>query len=192
MNNIAVELIEIPLNPDLQQLFHEKRISDIHLRLLLIICDQENKIFDPWNLEPHRINIIIIENLFPQIVLDADLKSIPRDKIAEFAAVGHIFSYLLLIRPNISDIEVLNPPDDGYDFLFKENGEWKKLEISGVNSDQKNTFSKRISEKRNKFKDKEFTPPAPTEELIGIVDFHHLRYTLWDILQSLNYKNRGS
>ncbi len=169
-------------------MFLNKKISDIHLRFLILICDKKNRTFQPWNQHPPNIiQISIIPDFYNEELLNSDKNSIPRDKIAEFAAVGHIFCYILKIRPDISDIEVLNPPDEGFDFIFNEKGSWKKVEISGVNSNKDNTFKQRISTKRIKFANRSFKPPIPTEQLIGIVDFNFMRYTFWDISQSQNY-----
>lgn len=189
---LIVVLIDINLNESLKDFFLRKKISEEYLKFLTIICNCETKEFKPWNIEPHIIRLSFQTNLFDEEILDADRNSIPRNDITEYAAVGHIFCYLFRIRPKITNLEVLNPPNAGYDFICEENNSLIKIEISGVNSDRTQEFASRISEKRNKFRNNQFNIPPVKERLIGVVDFTYLRYTFWDIFRHLNYKRRRS
>jgi len=176
--------IRFDINDNLINEFLGRFITEEFIRKL--VCITENKsnphIFKNSRNQPpfnFTLEINIQNNLFSIKQLKADRNSLDPDDITEKAAVGVIISFFLTIRPNISNINVILK-NGGYDYVWYENGKRIKIEVSGVNTSNRNAFYGRIYEKNRKFKKKIYAPRG-AEEFIGIVDFYFYKYRIWKI-----------
>jgi len=177
------KIISIRIDKDLIQLFLSKNLTDEFIRkFYLIMKEKDNPSeFLHKNKPPFDRDVLVEsqKDLFKEKYLKVDKNSLEMEDIIEKAAIGFTFASFFKLRSNISEIEVLLR-GNGYDYKWKENDLKIKLEISGVHKKDKQTFNKRVYEKKKKFSKKKFEPLA-NEELISVVDFYHLRYKLWNI-----------
>jgi len=174
--------ISIYIDNKLIDMFLSKLLTEEFIRKLYLIMNEKDNPseFIHKNQVPFDKNVIVYleKDLFKEKIILADKNSLEMEDIIEKAAIGFTFAFFLNLRPSITEIEVLLR-GDGYDYKWKENGLNIKLEISGVNKENTQTFNKRIYEKRKKFNNRTFRSSS-NEELICIVDFCHLRYKLWN------------
>ncbi len=173
----------IEIKKPLVETFFKKKISEEFIKKLIItIKDKKFPIFfrdHNNNIKYHDIKLECNLNLYSQEILEIILNSIPKDDITEYAAVGFILAYIILLHPIISEINVYNR-GEGLDYHWREKGNLIKLEISGCNTENKQIFYNRIWQKKTKFKSRYYGEPA-YERLIGIVDFYYARYKLMSI-----------
>ena len=160
-----------------------KYITEDFLRnLMCIIRDKTFPIifrdYDKNIIHPN-IKLECDQRLYSEKILDLMINSIPKDHITEFGAVALILSYIILREPSIYRIDVYNK-GQGLDYHWRKDGNLYKLEISGCNVKNRNTFHSRIWQKKNKLQSRYYGEPAD-ERLIGIVDFFYERYKLWKI-----------
>ena len=176
-------ICKIEINNNLILTYIQRKITDETLRKLVAIMSGKANpsLFKHQNKSPQDFNIELYcdQNLFPQNLILADLNSLDPDDITEKAAIGFIFSFFLNLYPEIKNIRVCLK-GEGYDYKCRRNQHHMKIEISGVNSENKNTFNKRIYKKKKKFKENKYEPKSD-EELIGIVDFFYLRYIICEV-----------
>jgi hypothetical protein len=158
MSNQKLVITEIKLDKNLIKNFREHNLEDHYLKLLYFMCHEAIKIFEPWNIEPNCLKLCCYPDLYDEETLIRIKNSIPSNHQKEYSAVALIISYLLKIFPEISEIECLQAKGEGFDFIYKNKTNWCFLEISGVCTNDRNTFPKRISKKRIKFKKKRFYP----------------------------------
>lgn len=174
---------KIKINDNLLMDYLKRGITDETLRKLIAIMSGKANpsIFKHQNKTPLDINIELCcdQNLFSKDLILADLNSLDPNDITEKAAIGFIFSFFLYIYPEIKNIRVCLK-GEGYDYKCRRDQHLMKIEISGVNSENRNTFNKRIYTKKRKFKENKYEPKSD-EELIGIVDFFYLRYIICEV-----------
>lgn len=168
-------MVEIFIQKNISEEFIKKLICIIKDKVLPIVFRDQDK-----NINYHNIKLNYNLQLFSIKELERILRTVPKNNITEFGAVGFILSYIILTRPNIQTIGGVYNIGDGLDYHWREEGHLFKLEISGCNTKNKQIFHNRIWHKKNKFKDRYYGEPA-YERLIGIVDFYHERYKLWSI-----------
>ena len=176
-------ICEIRINNNLLIDYLKRGITEETLRKLIVIMSgkADPSIFKHRNKSPLDINIKLYcdQNLFSEDLILADLNSLDPDDITEKAAIGFIFSFFLYIYPGIKNIKACLK-GEGYDYKCRRNQHHMKIEISGVNSENRNTFNKRIYTKKRKFKENKYEPKSD-EELIGIVDFFYFRYIICEV-----------
>ncbi|MFX1257240.1 MAG: hypothetical protein ACFFAN_05250 [Promethearchaeota archaeon] len=175
-------LLKITQNLVLRYL--DLKITNEIVRKLVGIMEKKKKPFlfkHNRNRTPYNSNIKLLfeDNLFTQREIEADKNSLDPDDITDKAAVGFIITFFLYIRPNISTIKVCLK-GQGYDYYCREENRLIKIEISGVNVENKNAFYGRVYQKKTKFEKKIFEPRGD-EEIIGIVDFFYYKYKIWNV-----------
>lgn len=182
MRNIT-DCILLEITQDLVLSYLDRKITNEIIRKLVGIMEKKEKpfLFKHRNRTPHNLNIKLLleDDLFTQKELEADKNFLDPDDITNKAAVGFIITFFLTIRPNITTIKVCLK-GQGYDYYCREENKLIKIEISGVNTENKNAFYGRVYAKKTKFEKKKFEPLGD-EELIGIVDFFYYKYKIWKL-----------
>lgn len=170
---------------------YRSQIEEKFLKSLYVICQKLEKIFSIYNLEEYLLSINFEKNLYNDSIIKVILSSVPRNDQVEEAAVGLAFCLLFNLYPEISEIECYQAEGEGFDYMYRIGDKYNKIEISGTNTINPQTFTNRISDKRTKFKNGEYWDDNFENEDIFIVDFNFNRYTFWNSKEHNNYKWGG-
>ncbi len=105
-----VTLKKILIDQRIVNIFEEKIISILYLEMLKMKCECKEKSFSPYNLEPDTLSFSFAPILFEDR-FKSYKNSVPNNDIVEYAAVGHILSYIVETRQNAEEFEVCSHPD---------------------------------------------------------------------------------